>query len=164
MGHLRGWFADDWQKQIGRALNEMERAAAPGGVLAIFETLTTGGLTPAPPTPELAEYYAWLEGEHAFRREVLRTDYQFADVAEAAARTEFFFGPELAAKIRAQGWTRLPEWTGLCWRRPCPWRRDMSRRYGDGGFEPGCRGRFWRRISSTNGVQSAASSPRLTRT
>jgi ubiquinone/menaquinone biosynthesis C-methylase UbiE len=113
IGHLRGWFADEWQIQIGRVLREMHRVAAPGGGLIIIETLTTGSLTPAPPTPALAEYYAWLEGEWGFSRQTIRTDYQFADVEEAVNRTEFFFGPELAAAIRTQGWTCLPEWTGV---------------------------------------------------
>jgi ubiquinone/menaquinone biosynthesis C-methylase UbiE len=113
IGHLRGWFAEEWQSQIGRVLREMHRLAAPGGTLIIIETLTTGSLTPAPPTPGLAEYYAWLEGEWSFQRQTLRTDYQFASVEEAVSQTEFFFGPELAATIRAQGWAHLPEWTGV---------------------------------------------------
>ena len=33
-------------------------------------------------------------------------------VDEAAAHMEFFF-PELAATIKAQGWARVPEWTGV---------------------------------------------------
>lgn len=113
IGHLRGWYADDWQTQIGRVLREMQRVAAPGGVLIIVETLTTGSLAPAPPTEPLAEYYAWLESEWGFRRQTIRTDYQFASVEEAATRTEFFFGAALAEKIRAEGWARLPEWTGV---------------------------------------------------
>lgn len=111
--HFCGWYADDWQEQIGRVLIEMERVAVPGGALIIFETLTTGGLTPAPPTEGLARYYNWLEAGQGFSRHTLSTDYQFASVEEAAARTEFFFGPELAEKIRANGWARLPEWTGM---------------------------------------------------
>ena len=113
IGHLRGWFAADWQTQIGRVLREMRRAVKPGGALMIMETLTTGSLTPAPPTDALAEYYAWLEDEWGFARQTIRTDYQFASVDEAVARTEFFFGSELAAKIRQQGLARLPEWTGV---------------------------------------------------
>jgi len=113
IGHLRGWHADEWQTQIGRVLQEMRRVVAPGGVVIIMETLTTGALTPAPPTPGLAEYYAWLENEWGFVRETISTDYQFASVDEAAARSEFFFGPELAEKIRANGWARVPEWTGV---------------------------------------------------
>ncbi len=113
IGHLRGWYSDEWQTQIGKIVQEMHRAAGPGGVLIIIETLTTGSLTPAPPTPGLAEYYAWLESEWGFERQTIRTDYQFASVEEAASRTEFFFGPELAALIQQQGWARLPEWTGV---------------------------------------------------
>ncbi len=113
IGHLRGWYADDWQNQIGRILREMHRVAAPGGVLIIMETLTTGSLTPAPPTEGLSQYYAWLENEWGFTRETISTDYQFASAEEAAARSEFFFGPEMAEKIRANGWARLPEWTGV---------------------------------------------------
>jgi ubiquinone/menaquinone biosynthesis C-methylase UbiE len=113
IGHLRSWFAADWQSQIGRVLAEMQRVVVPGGALMIMETLSTGSLTPAPPNAELAEYYDWLEQTWGFRRQTLQTDYYFASVDEAVARTEFFFGPELAARIRELGWARLPEWTGL---------------------------------------------------
>lgn len=113
MGHFNGWYPNDWQAQMTLALNEMERATASGGLILIFETLSTGSLTPAPPTPGLADYYAWLEAEHGFARQTLSTDYQFESVEQAVAYTEFFFGPELSGKIRANGWARLPEWTGL---------------------------------------------------
>lgn len=113
IGHLRGWFPDDWQDQIGRVLREMARVCKPGGMMLIFETLTTGSTTPAPPNDPLAEYYAWLEGNWGFSRHVLSTDYEFENVEEAVARTEFFFGQELSKKIRAEGWARLPEWTGM---------------------------------------------------
>lgn len=113
IGHLRGWFAAEWQTQIGRVLQEMHRVVVPGGALIIIETLTTGSLTPDPPTPALAEYYAWLESEWGFFRQTIRTDYRFASVDEAVNQTEFFFGTELAATIRRQGWAQLPEWTGV---------------------------------------------------
>lgn len=113
IGHLRGWYEADWQTQIGAVVREMHRAAKPGGTLIIFETLTTGALTPTPPTAGLAEYYAWLESEWGFTRQTLQTDYVFANVEEAVARTEFFFGAEMAEKIRANNWARLPEWTGM---------------------------------------------------
>jgi ubiquinone/menaquinone biosynthesis C-methylase UbiE len=113
IGHLRGWHPADWQTHIGAVLAEMHRVAAPGGALLIAETLTTGSLTPAPPTPGLAEYYAWLETEWGFQRQTIRTDYVFASVEAAVAETEFFFGPELARLIRQNGWARLPEWTGV---------------------------------------------------
>ncbi len=113
IGHLRGWYPHDWQEQIGRVLREMHRAVRPGGALMILETLTTGSLVPAPPSAALAEYYAWLEGAWGVHREVIATDYQFDSVEQAVEFTEFFFGSQLAAEIRARGWTRLPEWTGV---------------------------------------------------
>jgi ubiquinone/menaquinone biosynthesis C-methylase UbiE len=113
IGHLTGWYAADWQEQISLILQEMQRVAAPGGALIILETLTTGSLTPAPPSQGLADYYAWLEREWGFSREIISTDYQFASVKEAAESTEFFFGFEMAETIRREGWARLPEWTGI---------------------------------------------------
>ncbi len=118
IGHLRGWHPDDWQAQIGQVLSEMERVVAPGGCLVILETLTTGRREPAAPTPELAEYYAWLETEWGYTRRAISTDYAFADADQAAAATEFFFGPELSEAIRRNDWARLPEWTGLWSKRP----------------------------------------------
>lgn len=113
IGHLRGWYPQDWQEQIGRVVEEMHRVVQPGGALIIIETLTTGSLTPAPPSPGLAEYYAWLENTWGFARQTIQTDYQFASVEEAARQTEFFFGYELATTIRQNGWATLPEWTGV---------------------------------------------------
>jgi ubiquinone/menaquinone biosynthesis C-methylase UbiE len=119
IGHLRGWYAEDWQKQIGLILGDMARVSAPDGVLVIMETLTTGSLTPAPPTTGLAEYYAWLENQWGFQRRTISTDYVFEGVEAAASQTEFFFGPELAQRIRENGWARLPEWTGV-WSKRLP--------------------------------------------
>lgn len=116
IGHMRSWFALAWRDQIGQALIEMQRVTRPGGFLIVLETLGTGSLEPAPPVQRLAEYYAWLEGQWGFSRRVIPTDYQFASVEEAISLTEFFFGPELSARIRAYGWSRLPEWTGVWFR------------------------------------------------
>ena len=91
IGHLRGWHAADWQAHNGQVLREMERVAAPTGILVIMETMTTGSLTPAPPTEGLAEYYAWLEEAWGYQRHVIATDYAFASVDDAVAHTEFFF-------------------------------------------------------------------------
>lgn len=113
IGHLRAWYAPDWRSHMTPILEEMHRVAAPGGALIILETLSTGALTPAPPSVGLAEYYAWLETKWDFNRTEIRTDYQFSSVEEAVQCTEFFFGAELAAAIRANQWERLPEWTGV---------------------------------------------------
>jgi ubiquinone/menaquinone biosynthesis C-methylase UbiE len=113
IGHSRSWYADEWQVQIGQMLQEMHRVVAPGGALIILETLTTGSLNPAPPSQGLAEYYAWLEKKWGFSRQEVSTDFQFANVDDAVAKTKFFFGEELSTAIKQHGWSRLPEWTGV---------------------------------------------------
>jgi len=112
-GHFRAWMPDDWQDQVSRALGEMARALRPGGALIVIETLGTGSETPAPPTPALEEYFSWLERAHGLERRAIRTDYQFADVETAATITGFFFGDAFAARVRREGWSRVPECTGL---------------------------------------------------
>ena len=111
-----GAEAGDGIDQIGAALNEMKRALQPGGRIVIIETLGTGQTTPAPPSDALAEYYAWLEADHGFRRTAVRTDYQFASSDEAHALCKLFFGDTLAAEIRSRSLARIPECTGLWWR------------------------------------------------
>ena len=113
IGHLRGWFSLSWQTQIGRILDEMHRVVAPGGDLLVVETLGTGSLVPTPPNGELSEYYAWLETEWGFTRQEIPTDYIFPNLDSAVNHTAFFFGEEMAEKIRSNNWIRLPEWTGV---------------------------------------------------
>ena len=97
-------------------LREMQRVTGPGGCLVILETLGTGCLKPTP-GKILAEYYRWLEQDWGFSSQVISTDYQFTSVDEAVNRTEFFFGPELVTKIHKEGWSRVPEWTGVWWKK-----------------------------------------------
>lgn len=113
IGHFTGWYSEEWQAQANLVLEEMQRVAAPGGALIILETLTTGSLTPKPPSPGLAAYYEWLENTWGFTRQEISTDYLFPNLEEAARYAEFFFGAELAEVVRTNNWVRLPEWTGV---------------------------------------------------
>lgn len=113
IGHMRAWFADDWKQQINAAVSEMLRLALNGGWLIIFETLGTGTDQPHPPSPELAEYYDWLENYWGFTHQEITTDYQFSSVEDAEEKTGFFFSNELVAKISQNQWARVPEWTGV---------------------------------------------------
>ncbi len=113
IGHFTGWFGEDWIRQMTKVLMEIERVLKPGGWGIILETLTTGSHTPAPPTPALAAYYAWLESVLGFSRQVVQTDYLFDNLDQAFHYAQFFFGEELAAQISKEKWVRLPEWTGI---------------------------------------------------
>ncbi len=113
IGHLRAWYPNSWELEMGAILREMDRVTKQNGTLIICETMSTGSLIPHPPTPELAEYYNWLENKHNFTLEIVPTDYKFASVDQAVEYTEFFFGPEMSGQIRENRWSRLPEWTGI---------------------------------------------------
>jgi ubiquinone/menaquinone biosynthesis C-methylase UbiE len=117
LGHSVAWSGAAWPAVISRAVDEMQRAARPGGWVAIIETLGTGTTLPNPPTPRLAEYYAWLESEHGFTRQWFRTDYMFDTLVQAQDLIGFFFGPELARAVASAGDRRVPECTGLWTRR-----------------------------------------------
>jgi ubiquinone/menaquinone biosynthesis C-methylase UbiE len=114
-GHFQGWYPDSWREEAGKALAEMQRILRPGGTAILLETMGTGRETPQPPHAGLADFYAWLEGEHGFSSTWIRTDYQFESLKEAVELAGFFFGEELAGTIAAKNWVILPECTGVWW-------------------------------------------------
>ncbi len=113
IGHFTGWYGPNWKTEAQFALAEMQRAAKRGGTLTIMETMGTGAQEPAPPNAALADYYAWLENEHGFTPQVISTDYDFGSTERAAELCGFFFGAEMAARVRANGWRRVSEFTGI---------------------------------------------------
>ncbi|MGD2027833.1 MAG: class I SAM-dependent methyltransferase [Anaerolineales bacterium] len=113
LGHFPGWYHETWKAEAAQVLEEAQRVLSPGGALIIIETMSTGALSPAPPTPRLAAYYGWLENVWEFSRQVIQTDYQFDDLGQAVQYARFFFGDELAKEVRTRDWVRLPEWTGI---------------------------------------------------
>ncbi|UJR84697.1 class I SAM-dependent methyltransferase [Sandaracinus amylolyticus] len=113
-GHFRHWMPDGWRDEVGRALDAMERAVAPGGALVVIETLGTGHTEPRH-HDALEEYFALLEAR-GYARRWIRTDYAFATSDEAAEVLGAFFSEALVAQIRDQRLARVPECTGI-WHR-----------------------------------------------
>ena len=105
----------DWQANLERIMGELTRVLKPGGTIIIAETLGTGTETPNAPD-FLAGYYALLEKRYGFFHRWIRTDYEFASVAEAKANSEFFFGADLASLIDEKQWRVVPECAGIWWK------------------------------------------------
>lgn len=113
-GHATRFFPDDWRTHADRSVRELLRVVRPGGTAICIESL---GLDDHPPRPALLEMFAWLEGEHGFRRLELDTDFVFRTATEAERLVRFFFGDTWGDRMRESGRTRLPEKTGLWWKR-----------------------------------------------
>ena len=115
VGYLAVRAPAGWRQEVDRALAEVDRILRPGGTAILLEALGTGVTAPQP-LAELAGYYDHLAAR-GFARTEVRTDFRFADRAEAEELVPFFFGAEMAAKlVERDGAVTLPEWTGVWWR------------------------------------------------
>jgi ubiquinone/menaquinone biosynthesis C-methylase UbiE len=109
--YLVDWYPDSWREELSKAFNEIGRVIRPGGSLILLETQGTGFKNPHPPQ-HLEGYFKFLR-ESGFSYSWVRTDYEFASLEEAEKICQFFFGDELADKVRANGWVIVPECTGF---------------------------------------------------
>ncbi len=108
--------AQNWRARIDAMLAEMARILKPGGTAILIETMGTGQRQPQAPYPELAQLYAYWQEQCGFAYRWIRTDYQFASLAEAEELLRFFFGAELAEAALASGKLIVPECTGIWWK------------------------------------------------
>jgi ubiquinone/menaquinone biosynthesis C-methylase UbiE len=114
--HIAVWHPQDWQVQLGRALDEMQRLVRPGGRMILIETLGTGGKSPDP-APAFRQVYDWIEQERGFQPRAIRTDYRFETMEQVETVVLPLFGEEMRPRLEhtPQG-ILLPECTGLWWR------------------------------------------------
>lgn len=116
-GHVVGWYPDSWKAELNIMIAEMQRVTAPNGTMILIETLGTGQRNPQPPNEGLAALYAYLENELGFEHRWIRTDFQFASVEEADELIRFFFGDEMVDNLVAGKNVRIPEATGIWWKK-----------------------------------------------
>jgi ubiquinone/menaquinone biosynthesis C-methylase UbiE len=114
VAYLVVWHPETWRDELQKWMDEMKRVLKPGGQIILFESLGTGNESPIQ-LEHLKEYYPWLD-EAGFQNKWIRTDYQFESMEEAADLAGFFFGDEMANRIRERGSAILPECTGVWWK------------------------------------------------
>ena len=118
---VSGWsvsYLAVWDQKIGRAeldkwRAEMERVLRKGGMIILFESLGTGNEAPIR-LEHVESAYQWLD-DNGFENKWIRTDYQFESLDEAIDLAGFFFGAEMAARVRKNRLVILPECTGVWW-------------------------------------------------
>jgi ubiquinone/menaquinone biosynthesis C-methylase UbiE len=110
------WHPQDWQVQLGRALQEMQRLIRPGGKMILIETLGTGESVPKV-EPFFREVYEFLETERGFTPLAIRTDYCFETMQQIQQVVLPLFGQAMLERlVRTEAGWLLPECTGLWWR------------------------------------------------
>ncbi|HVN14505.1 MAG TPA: class I SAM-dependent methyltransferase [Anaerolineales bacterium] len=114
VSYLAVWDPEHWRAELESWLDEMRRVLRPNGFIVLFESLGTGNESPVK-LEHLANYYPWLD-ELGFQNKWIRTDYQFDSLDEAVELSGFFFGEELAKRVRERQMIILPECTGVWWK------------------------------------------------
>src|SRR5512139_507938 len=115
VSYLAVWNQENGTAELDTWLEEMKRVLRSGGTIILFESLGTGNEAPVR-LEHVESTYQWLDA-HGFESKWIRTDYRFESVEEAAELAGFFFGEEMAERIRRDGSVILPECTGVWWRK-----------------------------------------------
>ncbi len=114
VSYLATWNPGSWRAELEKWMSEMKRVLRPGSFIILFESLGTGNELPLR-LEHLENLYAWLD-EAGFQNKWIRTDYEFDSLEEAEHLSRFFFGDELADKVRQNNWVILPECSGVWWK------------------------------------------------
>jgi ubiquinone/menaquinone biosynthesis C-methylase UbiE len=114
VSYLAVWN-DQKSDELDAWLAEMKRVLRKDGVVILFESLGTGNESPIR-LEHVEPTYRWLD-TNGFQHKWIRTDYRFESVEEAVELAGFFFGEEMADRVREERLVILPECTGVWWRR-----------------------------------------------
>lgn len=115
-GHTVSDHSDDIEGVVKRLVEPVFRLIKPNGHICFIETLGTNTVLPKAPNETLAAFYTILENKYAFKRVEVDTSYRFESNEEAQRIMGFFFGPDMAEKVKKSGKSIIPEWTGI-WHR-----------------------------------------------
>jgi len=120
---VSGWsvsYLAVWNQELNTSeldvwLSEMNRVLRKGGTIILFESLGTGNESPIR-LEHVESTYQWLDA-NGFQNKWIRTDYRFESVEEAVDLAGFFFGEEMANRVREKRLVILPECTGVWWKK-----------------------------------------------
>jgi ubiquinone/menaquinone biosynthesis C-methylase UbiE len=115
MSYLAVWNPEQPNQELDKWLIEMRRVLRKDGMIILFESLGTGNESPIR-LEHLESTYQWLDA-NGFQNKSIRTDYQFESLDEAVDLAGFFFGAEMADRVREERLVILPECTGIWWRK-----------------------------------------------
>jgi ubiquinone/menaquinone biosynthesis C-methylase UbiE len=115
VSYLAVWNPEQPNQELDKWLIEMRRVLRKDGMIILFESLGTGNETPVR-LEHVESTYQWLD-DNGFQNKWIRTDYQFESLDEAVDLAGFFFGEEMAGRVRERQLVILPECTGVWWRK-----------------------------------------------
>jgi ubiquinone/menaquinone biosynthesis C-methylase UbiE len=104
VSYLAVWNRENGTAELDTWLTEMKRVLRRDGMIILLESLGTGNAEPTR-LEHVESTYQWLDANG------------FESVDEAADLAGFFFGAEMADRIRENELLILPECTGIWWRR-----------------------------------------------
>ena len=113
VSYLALWNPEQPNQELDKWLIEMRRVLRKDGMIILFESLGTGNESPIR-LEHVESTYQWLDG-NGFQNKWIRTDYQFESLDEAVDLAGFFFGAEMAERVRERRLVILPECTGVWW-------------------------------------------------
>ena len=114
VSYLAVWNPEQANQELDKWLIEMRRVLRKDGMIILFESLGTGNESPIR-LEHVETTYQWLDA-HRFQNKWIRTDYQFESLDEAVELAGFFFGAEMADRVRERRLVILPECTGIWWK------------------------------------------------
>lgn len=115
ISYLAVWNDEMSTRELDVWFEEMKRVLRKDGMIVLLESLGTGNEGPIR-LEHVESTYQWLEA-NGFQHTWIRTDYQFESLEEAVELAGFFFGEQMADRVREKRLVILPECTGVWWRR-----------------------------------------------
>lgn len=115
VSYLAVWNPEQANQELDKWLIEMRRVLRQDGTIILFESFGTGNESPIR-LEHVESTYQWLDA-NGFQSMWIRTDYQFESLDEAVDLAGFFFGEEMADRVREKRLVILPECTGVWWRK-----------------------------------------------